>query len=450
MLSRQFESDLHAALDEVAAEVPDDVGQRLRRRSYHRGPRPLVSVAVTAAVAAAVVVAVIASGLGSSGGRTNVGANGSWKLVSYLDSSWHRAPASGYEEGWRLTCPSTSTCYALQSPVPDSGPAWIEVTRDGGATWHQSMLPDGLTPETDTIACANPTSCAMVVNSPGGDFEFITTADGARSWAVHPGPTGLPRNFSLSDLSCSTATSCVAVGAPGYGAHDTVGRAFVTADGWRTWSELPLAPSFDPGWVQCFAGGRCIVTGLQSVGPEAHGAVMYSTDSGTSWTYATVPTGLAAFGHVTPISCGDELHCVMVGDRVSLASGRVTGDTIVALATSDGGQSWTRTTDRNLPGPFAPLSCGDAVHCWAGQVAAGARLPLVKDLVSTADQGQSWTTTHLPPSLHILNVSSISCPTASRCFALADTGPEPKPVLRLGQHPRHNTSVRPVLLAFGK
>ena len=92
-------------------------------------------------------------------------------------------------------------------------------------------------------------------------------------------------------------------------------EAYTTDDGGDTWSESTLPPDFVPGALQCVLASTCVATGFfQS--PDGSktataGTVLYSTDSGVTWTTVSLPTAsLTTLGALTRLSCADASDCM--------------------------------------------------------------------------------------------------------------------------------------------
>jgi hypothetical protein len=267
MMTDELEGDLRQALARYAAQVPDDVAERLRHGDFRpRGWRRPVVGAVAAAVVAigtgVVVLSAATAPLGSYRtmvvGRTTTR---SWKLVSDVNSStWQQPPTTGYQSGLDLTCPPATTCYVADSPLSVGRPEQIEVTHDAGSTWQQAPLPGDVSAPDTGLDCVNADTGVTVTTDATGNEEFVTTHDGGRTWSSFPAPAELRFTFLFSSVSCTTPTSCVAVGWSDGGPAPT-GLALVTNDSGASWSESGLPTGFVPLQVTCFVGGRCIATG---------------------------------------------------------------------------------------------------------------------------------------------------------------------------------------------
>ncbi|MGO9341213.1 MAG: hypothetical protein ACLP6E_01645 [Acidimicrobiales bacterium] len=354
----------------------------------------------------------------------------SWKLVSDLDpSSWQEPSSSGYTSGEGLTCPTATTCYledltSSSGDYPFVGPfaSQVEVTHDGGESFQQLPLPGGVVPST-ALDCIDAETCAMFGLSSDGTYVFMTTDDGGETWSSRPGPVSSPSStVDFESVSCTTATSCVAVVSVDSGSSASV--AAVTSNGGASWSESEIGEGFSALRVQCVAGGNCIASGYDVTDSGPAGAVSYSTDGGSSWTLAAMP---ASIGPVSSVSCSDASDCLA---STFPARGPLTSDVLVS---TDGGQTWALAPADGLePSTLSSTSCATSSYCWASGVAIppGSRYPIALDslqprLTMTDDQGASWTTAQLPPYLGVNVVDAISCPSTSTCFALGYQSTQP-------------------------
>ena len=100
--------------------------------------------------------------------------------------------------------------------------------------------------------------------------------------------------------------------------------------------------------------------------------------------------------------------------------------------TTDGGRTWTRASAGGFASDALPsISCVTASTCWAAgsvlQFPGGVlRLggPQAKQrpvLMSTGDQGQTWQAASFPAGYGIKAVGSVSCAATTSCFAIAQS-----------------------------
>jgi photosystem II stability/assembly factor-like uncharacterized protein len=221
------------------------------------------------------------------------------------------------------------------------------------------------------------------------------TAPASGAWSIErmrPGPE--PSN-SPSAVSCPSTTDCVA---------SSGGALVTTTDGGRRWTRrhLPLAV-VELGGISCPTTSHCWVVGNTSGDPST-GALFATTDGGTTWSTETVPSGLE--GLWGGISCADVAHCwalIPVG----------TGNGTSVIATTDGGSTW-KVQSLTIGGyaNLTDISCPTRRRC---SMATRSDNPHFDgDMGRTSDGGRTWATGQPAAA----DFDSVSCPTASRCWAV--------------------------------
>ena len=204
----------------------------------------------------------------------------------------------------QVACPSTGSCVAVGAyrvpPDNSPGPALLETLSSGTWTATTAPLPPDaggglLGPSLKSVSCPAVGSCVVVGNyfdGTGASEGLIETlTDGTWIPSDGPLPSGTPSPNSpagLSSVSCSTATSCVAVGTYGeesdpLGLVDTLTGTSWTATDVRL---PPKATYASLSAVDCGAGDSCIAVGVH--GPHNLG---YAERVWREvWTATDVPT----------------------------------------------------------------------------------------------------------------------------------------------------------------
>jgi hypothetical protein len=193
--------------------------------------------------------------------------------------SWHEqtTPISNLELN-DITCPSTSTCYAV-------GRGDILGTTNSGTTWNVETAPSDSDPP-EEIACASTSTCVIVGNvlncmlgentpCPPERYATLSTTDSGRHWIGH----GLPPDVSPIGVACTNVFTCYAttyIGQP---------------------ADFDNYDNPDNG--------------------EA-GGILKSSNLGGEWSAQTVPT---VTGAISAISCPSQTICYAVGQ----GSGNVGG-----------------------------------------------------------------------------------------------------------------------------
>jgi hypothetical protein len=410
---------LAPALDQ--AELDERLAVTMRRSHALRVRRTRRRFAA-GGVSAVLVLALVAVGIRTGRPAQPVTGATTWQLVSYVDPSWQQLPSAGYAEGVGLECPTNNDCYAIDTTAEQ-----VEVTNDGGTTWHHVSLPGDVT-TLSSPACAGPSTCSLIGTDASGSLVLLTTIDGGATWTTHPTGQrpidgaaihshGSPAPYRyVPALTCATATSCVSVITVLDASSAPSSVAIATHDGGTSWSTSVLPSDFDLLGASC-GSGSCVLVGANASSSPL--AVAYvSTNGGDDWSPATLPVGTGA---LTSVSCAPSSTCYAV------ASSNVPGGAATSgvLMSTDGGTSWQETDTSALPDSIlTAISCAGPATCWA----SGVRVPVGGDqaitvaeypgvLATTSDGGASWQAAPLPDAIRA--VAQVSCPSTTTCFALA-------------------------------
>ena len=300
-----------------------------------------------------------------------------------------------------ISCPTSSDCIAVGAPGRSAG---ILATTDGGATWATQSIPPGVD-YLDGVSCASASDCVAV----GGDDDTggaaaIVTTNGGATWFNVSEPQGF---FFLDGISCATSSDCVAVGqADG---ESTSSPVVVSTDGGLNWEGVSVPATGFGDSSATLSGVSCpSVTLCVAVGPAGTFA---STDGGHSWKSESDVGD--EFGSV---SCGSATTCTAVGEGLFVGN----GSTIAS--TTDGGVTWTQ---ESVPAGITDLS---GVSCAAGLsgvsncIAVGyesSTYPMQGVVISSSDNGASWTEQTYPERIYVLQ--GVSCSSSLTCIAVGQT-----------------------------
>jgi hypothetical protein len=269
------------------------------------------------------------------------------------------------------------------------------------------------------------------INAAGAQAMMAEQKDGS-TWTIEPTaiPTGATRTV-LSGVSCPAAALCIAVGdyVNGSGVDVTL------AEEWNG-SAWAIQPTPNPGGasrsvlssVSCSAAGSCIAVGSY-VDSSGIGQTLSEQWNGSTWGIQPTanPTG---GGGLTRVSCSAPTACTALGQ----ASGTTlverwngvawTTQTIaiptVATRTDLYGVTCTRATLCTAVGHWSEVRCNNGQPtcngCW--------KPPFCTIKLSTLAErwnGSGWVI-QATPGTGVL--SDVSCPAASACIAVGDSGAE--------------------------
>lgn len=193
---------------------------------------------------------------------TRVSVFGYSSNAKFLTISGDQVTARGFAadaQMQNLACPTPGHCVAEGAtfvPVTSTGknaealPGTVQVSSDGGMTWHQAAVPHGFRLADTGYALTCPSARVCLANS--GTSVVIASADGGLTWrASYRGPRGGPQ---IDGIDCPAERICQAWGAWPHPA--TAGRtnwtatALTSVDGGTTWTTRTFtAPASLPAGV---------------------------------------------------------------------------------------------------------------------------------------------------------------------------------------------------------
>jgi hypothetical protein len=346
-----------------------------------------------------------------------VGGAGDTKLAAKWDgTSWTFVPVADPGTGPAnflsgVACSSATNCFAVGA----TGSSTL-VEQWNGATWS-IVTSASVAGALAGVTCESSTDC-FAVGSVSGDTSGLTLIEhwDGTSWSIVGSPVvDGADDPALREVSCTSESSCFAVGFafPADGAESTLIEAW---DG-ASWSIVAspnvsgAAANFLLG-VSCSTNTSCFAVGSVNLTPSGPARGLIERWDGTSWSSSggpSVDSSLSAFRGVT---CSSSTNCFAVGDGViqhwNGSSWSSTAFPAVALTPSNA----------NLAG----VSCATATKCFGvGQYtnAAGKVVTLIE-----RPAGATWSVIASPSRAGASesSLASVACPTATACFAVGRAG----------------------------
>jgi photosystem II stability/assembly factor-like uncharacterized protein len=310
---------------------------------------------------------------------------------------------------------------------PGRHAAWrlVSDVSAAGSSW-QVLSPSGYQ-QTFALVCPSGTTC--YADSVGGQLEY--THDGGSTWQ-QAASTGTAT--SLPQISCVSAQDCdVLAGVAGRGS-----RFLTTTDGGQTWTSQPGPAVPSPSQnslaqdaMSCATISSCSVIAYNADASGSSSEVFTTSDGGASWSQGTFPSPAAGYFMPSGLSCTGTT-CVTVGSivgpytRSESGSGGAQGVRTLAGAaytSGDGGATWSASSapPNADAGQVTSLTCPDATDCYALSPSA---------VFQTTDGGQTWdqvSTSGLPGPSSGWNFISMSCATSSSCWLTGAGAPANPP-----------------------
>jgi hypothetical protein len=237
-------------------------------------------------------------------------------------------------------------------------------------------------------------------------------------WSIDPTPGNQAPTGAFEAVSCAGARSCEAVGYYDNSADDT---AAPFAESWNgtawTLQSVPLPAGGNNGWlagVSCTSATSCIAVGYYTgTSPAASGRITLADQwNGTAWSVLTTPFPPEAGSVLYGVSCFSATDCTAVGYYEA-------GTTYLALAERWNGTAWSIQATQATNGPATYLqsvSCRSATACVAvGQYDnSGVYLAIAESW-----NGSTWRIQFTPVTGGQYNyLDGVSCQTATTCVAV--------------------------------
>jgi hypothetical protein len=231
-------------------------------------------------------------------------------------------------------------------------------------------------------------------------------------------------------VTCTSATACTVVG---YYATTSAAAELILTGAGSTWTaaEAPLPANAieagSPGLsaVTCTSATSCVAVGTY-LDPSGDDQVLLETGSGTTWTVTEAPVPANSspepFTQLSSVTCATQTTCFAVGSYEN------TADFDQALLVTGSGPSWTAAEaplPANAGGAYpdtglGSVACGSATICLATRGYVDVNNNDGEGMLLSWN-GSSWTALQapLPPDAPYGtgSLSAVTCPAATTCIA---------------------------------
>jgi hypothetical protein len=240
-----------------------------------------------------------------------------WSASSAAADGWRVEPTPspvGVTQSYLygVSCPSTTVCVAV-----GNSNRGVLAERWSGTRWSIQATPtnaDGANGVLTAVSCSSATACTAVGSGDSSQYAQYALAErwNGKQWSLEavPAPVGATSSW-LNSVSCPSQNVCVAVG--GYvppGDHYSPEGVLVERWNGTSWAiqRTPKVPD-NPGLgsVSCSSSTSCMAVGSQSLAERWNG---------TRWSILSAPPGRS----FTSVSCTALTHCMVVGGKSSLSS----------------------------------------------------------------------------------------------------------------------------------
>jgi hypothetical protein len=364
---------------------------------------------------------------------------GNWSLQTAVTPDPTLASHLNSVSCWSMTACAAVGSYAEWPPDPEHptywpGP-WATLAESwDGQRWsiQPSPNPPNLTiysrDSLDSVSCTSASFCQA-----GGTFAtsgitagYVERWDGT-DWSISSVPSPADStDVTVGSVSCTSDNACTGVGSY----KDSSGNDDMLAETWDgdSWSIQPATTPPDFGSLNalsctstttCMAVGNTAETGAGTTSSPVSQSSLAEQLSGTTW--SSVPTTNPADNALTNLN---GVSCQPTGDCDAVGSGFADGGVPDGDAESWDGLSWTLQPTPGLPGTtsltLSDISCASSTAC----IAVGSdtdSLGYQQALIESWD-GSSWTPepTPVPGGSVGSSLTSVSCTSPTACVALGD------------------------------
>jgi hypothetical protein len=266
-------------------------------------------------ISATACTAVGASGLRNYG-NTNLTLAEAWNGRTWTIEPTPNPNGSRESSLYAVSCSSANACTAVgtykSSDTARASRTLVEAW--DGEKWAIETSPNqnrAQVPQLSAVSCTSPSACTAVGTYViGADSHMLVEAWNGKKWAIEttPNPTGAQETV-LSGVSCTSTAACTAVG--GYYDNpedDTPDVTLVEAWNGKRWA---ITPTPNPNGaslseVSCTSATACAAVGSGPKGPLAE------IWNGKRWAVERVPKPNRAF--LIGVSCTSATACIAVGN----------------------------------------------------------------------------------------------------------------------------------------
>ena len=280
-----------------------------------------------------------------------------WAVVASPDSS-----GTEPNELRSVSCVSATACMAVGWHVTGGVDQTLIEAWDGNS-WSLLPSPNGsaLNNVLHSVSCVSQSECIAV-------GEYVTSQawrtlieewDG-RAWSIVASANTSPTQSNYLDgVSCTSATSCMAVGSFNTGTAD---RNLAEAWDGSSWSMVPVpsTTSYINGLlkVACSSASACTAVGYQRA-QGAQDQTLTASWDGTAWAIVPSPDSSAAQSNdLYGVSCPTPTSCIAVGSYFD-------GTATQSLTISWNGTTWTTVTSPAIGIPLYGVACAAPTACTA-------------------------------------------------------------------------------------
>jgi hypothetical protein len=215
------------------------------------------------------------------------------------------------------------------------------------------------------VSCATTSSCmavGLLQSMSGSEITDQTLAESwnGTNWSNVPSPNPSASDSELTNVSCPSTRSCMAVGSFSNYGYDTQ----PLAESWNgtSWSIVPApdptSADFNDNYfeaVSCSSSTSCMAVGvMQGAQPGIPAYSFIEVWNGRVWSYAPDPVSPAnSQVFITKVSCSNPSNCMALGSSDTFNYG---GDLSSLIFESWNGTAWSIVPSPSVSGELIAIS----------------------------------------------------------------------------------------------
>ncbi len=350
-----------------------------------------------------------------------------WNGTSWTILASPNPAGAAYSELASISCLTQTDCYAVGLSRTETPQTQVEralVEHWNGTAWSIVASPhpqDGADRSLSAVTCTSTTDCVAVGSARAFTSRTLVEHWNGTAWSIVASPSSPSSSVDLTGVSCTASTNCFAVGTYSVDNFPT-STQHPLIEHWNgtRWSTLvvptpPGAPDNILTKVSCTTAQSCVAVGLSSdlSANLPSGSPLIEKWNGANWSLSRGATRSdAAAEELLGVDCTSSTNCVAVGVFLSALTGAVG-----TLVEKFGGTAWSVVPSPSRRGPriggLSGVACPSTTSCFA--VGASQSGALIEHWDSTA-----WSITPNPDARGPFSagLESIACPTVSSCVAV--------------------------------
>jgi photosystem II stability/assembly factor-like uncharacterized protein len=250
------------------------------------------------------------------------------------------------------------------------------VTTDGGNTWTAGVVPGAESLQfRDVQGVSDKVAYLMSIGNDTDNFNIYKTIDGGATWTIE-----------FTNRTTNAFYDCMAFWGPNRGiAHsDSVHGIFpdIRTDNGMDWVPITDMPPALPGEASFSSSGTCITTQGENnawitTGGSTIARILATTDGGDTWNAYDTPLVSSASAGGFSVAFRDASNGIVGGGDLDV------NDHADVATSSDGGQTWTLTSQPPVKGAIFALAYVNGLSSGSG--------PLARAVVVTSETEPNFT-----------------------------------------------------------